>query len=1030
MEQRRLSGGASLKSPRFKAKRTAAQRYEQNLAAEQTEIARQIYAKDPTARVFHRFHRLVNALAVELDASQIGSIQEIPGVAYVTPLRRVKPMLTNSAELMNLPQAWAPFEEGENAGEGIFIAVIDTGVDVTHPALSPAGYSYPEGFPKGDADFTTEKVIAARVFPPPIGDPGDAALFDRTGHGTNVATIAAGNWEVSSPLGILSGAAPKAQLGNYKVFTTDESYDSQVVEAIESAVEDGADVINMSLGAGIFGDAQHDLQVRAVNNAIDLGVVVVIASGNDGGEEYAIGSPAQAEDAITVGSITNSHVSNGNPPAYDVYLTAYSDGALLVDKILAVMGEGSGPFMEPIIGVFPLQDVDLIDGREYGGENDGLACDPLDSDVRIDGWALISAGGCESKLKVEHAALAGADGVIFINEASQNTLSLENVEGTAIPGLLIDHESGLLIKESLANGSEVVVEIQGVPISARFMKPNQLSSFSAKGPSVNYSLKPDVVTIGEGSFAGAQNDDTNRLGFNASGFQWLSGTSMSAPRVSGLAAILRQLHPDWPPAWIKSAIMLSARKEVQKKNGLTAAVLERGAGAVDGGEAARVDVIAVPAMINFGVHMVVGKPPAPRWITVVNASDHIDSYTLQPADAENSHGILISEGQFDLASGEKKEIEVIFPSISDLSNGDYEGDLVLTNSSENQSHRIPYWLRIHFVQGAFGEVLLVDDDNGQFYEDYYMDRLEEISASYSWWDVNSAGYPTLDYLSEFNTVLWFMSDHTLNSVEDPNSPAYRRMYNPRHLFESDLMKYLTEGGSLFLSAQDYSDDKETSVFTREVLSVSTRDRENGARTIQGLSNHPVSDGLGPFVMTFPDGFENWPDYLSPIDFSRTERAFIADGSRSRNVGVTIDACTYRAVFLAFPLETLDANAGNLILQRSLQWLGEREAASPPELVSVTPNTITLTEESGPFSLVIQGSGFEFASGYRAFLDFEPISDLQREDCFTLTGSAPAGIKPGTYSLRLVSGDGHDLRLANALTVYRDANANVLDWALF
>ncbi|MGC9330098.1 MAG: hypothetical protein ACP5I1_20850, partial [Candidatus Hinthialibacter sp.] len=127
---------------------------------------------------------------------------------------------------------------------------------------------------------------------------------------------------------------------------------------------------------------------------------------------------------------------------------------------------------------------------------------------------------------------------------------------------------------------------------------------------------------------------------------------------------------------------------------------------------------------------------------------------------------------------------------------------------------------------------------------------------------------------------------------------------------------------------------------------------------------------------------------------------------------------------------LDAHAGNLILQRSLQWLGERQSASPPQLASVEPDAIDLEEEFSPFSLVVHGSGFEFTSGYRAFLDFEPIFNLEREDCFTLTGNAPAGIKPGTYSLRLISGDGHDLRLANALTVYRDAGTNVLDWALY
>ncbi len=276
LHQKQVSGGASIRSAQFKAMKSEAQNYERVLVAQQNSLEREIYEIDNTAKVYHRFNQVVNALTVEIDSAKWDAMRSLPGVAYVAPNRKVKPLLTNSDDLMNLPEAFEQFNGGEDAGAGIFIAIIDTGIDVTHPALRSDGYSYPDGFPKGEADFTTPKVIAARVFPPSSGNQGDTSMYDHYGHGTNVATCAAANFNVDSPLGVLSGVAPKAYLGNYKVFTSDSSDNSQIIDAIESAVSDGADVINLSLGSDIFGDLQYDLQVMAVKNAIDLGVVVVI----------------------------------------------------------------------------------------------------------------------------------------------------------------------------------------------------------------------------------------------------------------------------------------------------------------------------------------------------------------------------------------------------------------------------------------------------------------------------------------------------------------------------------------------------------------------------------------------------------------------------------------------------------------------------------------------------------------------------------------------------------------------------------
>lgn len=1030
VRQHRLSGNAPLKSTAFKAKQADARQYARIVEERQNTLSSRIYSIDSNAQVLHRFNQLVNALAVQIDSSKWDELRQIPGVAYVAPIRTVKPVLTRSSSLMNLPQAWERFRQGDEAGKDIFVAVIDTGIDVTHPAFSPEGYAYPAGFPKGNANFTNEKVIAARVFPPLQGNKGDTTLFDRMGHGTNVATIIAANRNVESPLGTLSGVAPKAYLGNYKVFTSSTSENSQVIRAIESAVGDGADVLNLSLGSEIFGDPQHDLQVQAINNAVDLGVVVIVAAGNGGSDDFTIGSPSQAEGAITVGSISNSHVSNGNPPNFDVYVSILENGETILKNIPGVVGAKGGPFVSPIIGTFPIQDIDLLDGGGYGSPSDGLACESLSLDSPLTGWAMVNRGDCTFVSKINRVQNLGAKGVLFINNKYEYPLTWPETSGTTIPSILIDQESGKMVKDVLQSGGSLSIRVQGIPISDSRLEPNRLSSFSPAGPTINYVFKPDVLAIGEGSFAGTQNDDTNDSSFNASGFMWLAGTSMAAPRVSGLAAILRQQHPDWPPAWIKSALALSASRPINMKNGKPASLLQTGSGAVNAGAALEVDTIVTPAVVNFGMHMVPEIPPDPQWIHIVNVSGQPAAYTLQPSDGLNFDGVIVSEESFVLEPGQKKEIQITLPSLTRLPLGDLEGDLICTNLTTGRSYSIPYWARIKSATTPIGGVLLVDDDGGNAYDEYYTARLIEIGLSFTNWDVKSMGYPVLDYLKRFKNVIWFLGDNTLNSIPDENSTEYRRMFNPRTIFETEMMKYLAGGGTLFLSGQDYSDDKQNSAFLQEVLMVSVRDQENGANTIQGVSSHAFADGLGPFIMSFPSGFENWTDFLTPLDNTKVQRAFIADGSRARTVGVTVDVCTYRAVFLAFPLETLDAAAGATILRDGLRWLNQKEPSLAPALVQLNPNTIDLASQSGPFAVTLEGNGFVLSSGYRAYLDSIPVSDLERESCNALVGTLPAALEPGVYSLSLRTGDGHGLYLPNALTVLDSTGTRVSEWDLY
>ncbi len=1031
--QYELSGCQSAKSALFKSKQAEAYSYALTLESEQTSIVEQILWADQSANVRQRFTRLVNAISLDIDPEKMGALREIPGVAYIAPVRRYKPLLTTSGAVMNVAPAWQKFDAGKNAGEGVFIAFIDTGLDITHPAFDGTGFQYPEGFPKGETDYTNGKVIVSRVFPEQGTSNQDTTLYDLEGHGTHVASIAAANFDIESPLGTLSGVAPRAYVGNYKVFTSDYTTNEQIISAIEAAVEDGADVINMSLGNALFSNPYHDLLLRAVRSAIDLGATVVVAAGNDG-EEYSIGGPAQVDEAISVGAVTNAHYPSSNDSSFDLLVTVTADGETILEDSDANVGSEGGPYVEPMIGTFSIVDVDLLDGGSYGGTSDGLACDTLEDGVTIDGWVLVQRGDCTFVSKVENMTAAGAKGVlIFDNKTTLQDAPI--VTGTSIPAIMISKSAGETIKAALLEGKEVIIDIHGEPALATQVASNRLVSYSSIGPSVLNSIKPDVVAVGDAVYAAAQNDDANQSSFYASGFQWLSGTSMSSPHVAGLAAVLKQIHPDWSPAWIKSAITMGANYQVQLENNASrqATILQCGAGSVDAGAAMDVDTICVPSLLGFGVLANGVDHSEPQWITVANPLDVECSYTLTPQSVNGGGVADISEPAFTLAPGAKLDIEITLTSLSAVTQDDHEGALKLANLTTGTDYRIPYWFRMQGGDTAFGSVLLVDNDGGASYEDYYMGLLDSLGVDYTSWDVNNLGdYPSLDTMKQYPTILWAMGETSLNSIPDESSTEYWQAYNPRETFELELMQYLAEGGSLFLSGQDYFDDKESSVFSSEALMVNMLKRDGGASRIQGLIGSPISEDLtSTFTLAFPAGYNNFVDFLGPVDSAQTLPAFIADGNTSRVVGTTAETCTYRAVFLAFPLEVLSTNAGSAILQRSLTWLQEMNTElSEPQVTDVSPAGINTIQETGPYALEINGEGFVYRGGYRAWLDFTPLTSVVRQSCTQITASIPDTIAPGTYTLHVVTGDGHRISLTDAVTISDDPGTPIPEWTEF
>ena len=285
------------------------------LANAQTSLAQRIETAVPDARIRWRYRLVANGMAVVVPRSQLDRLTSLPGVETVYSSVRYQPQLDRSPQQIGAPALWGPGLT--NAGQGMKIAIIDEGIDQTHPFFSPAGYTMPAGYPKGQTDYTTAKVIVARAFPPAsptwknASKPFDPEL---SSHGTHVAGIAAGNANTLAQGVRISGVAPRAYLGNYKALTIPTDADvgldgnsPELVAAIEAAVADGMDVINMSLGEPEI-EPSRDIVVKALEAATRAGVVAVVSAGNDFDEfgRGSVGSPAATPSAITVGAVTTS----------------------------------------------------------------------------------------------------------------------------------------------------------------------------------------------------------------------------------------------------------------------------------------------------------------------------------------------------------------------------------------------------------------------------------------------------------------------------------------------------------------------------------------------------------------------------------------------------------------------------------------------------------------------------------------------------------------------------------------------------
>ncbi|HVS85682.1 MAG TPA: S8 family serine peptidase [Gaiellaceae bacterium] len=683
---------------------TQSQEYLARLERVQAQAVSELRAAIPHLVVQERFRILLDGLTLSLPARQLPALLRQHEIARVYP--NVRYTLADDTSPGVIGADVLQKTAGAD-GTGLKIAVVDDGIDQTNAFFDPKGFSYPAGFPKGDTSFTTPKVIVAKVFPSPESDHNGHLPLDPDSsfHGTHVAGIAAGDAGTTAPAGGdhpqvtgLTGVAPKAWLGNYRVFTVPTpighvANTPEIIEAFEAAVADGMDVINFS-GGGAQTDPANDALVTAVENVAAAGVVPVIAAGNDRDDfgDGSVGSPATAPDAIAVAAVSNTHVFA--PP-----LTVEAAGAPADLKAIPFQPDPGG--LTPPI--WSSQNQTLVDVGSITG-TDGKAverhlCGPpgaLASEQgtlpakSLDGAiALVQRGLCPFVTKAAQAKAAGAVGIVISDnrEGEANPLPI----ALALPGGAISNLDGDRLRAFMAgSGGRTQIQIAADPAEIDTGRSGIVTSFSSSGPTAfGHDLKPDV------SAPGGQILSSTLPTVNTSGFAVFDGTSMATPHVSGAAALLLQLHPTWTPAQVKSALVSTAGPAWKDTARTTEApVTLEGGGLVALPAAASPGVFSDPVSLSFeDLNVADGAASKALLTRISDAGSGSGTWTVTlAAQAATAGTSLDFPGTIALAPGGEVDLSVVANAAAGATPGENYGFLVLRKGSEQQ--RIPYFFLV------------------------------------------------------------------------------------------------------------------------------------------------------------------------------------------------------------------------------------------------------------------------------------------------------------------------------------------------
>ncbi len=641
---------------------TAARNQLAVVEAEQQSVVARVNAV-PSAVVLFRLQRLFNGIAVDVDASQLDAIRQLPGVKSVQPLPIAQRANTSSVPLIGGPDVWRALAPNGATGKNVKVGVLDTGLDYIHKdfggngdysgktftgASFPTTDKVPGGTDLAGDDYDAGSSDSAKRTPHPDGDP-----MDCEGHGSHVAGTIAGLGVKkdgttftgsytgafdSSIFAIGPGVAPEAKLFPVRIFGCGGST-GLIVAGLEWALDpnkdgdftDHMDVVNMSLGSS-FG-SKSNLNTIAADNLAKVGCVVVASAGNDGDVYYVVSQPSTGDHVISVASSVDAL-----EPADAMRITA---PAAIATTYLAHHSVNFDWFNKPSVSgvvarpatvlsgcsAFPTSDKNLITGK-----------------IALLDW---TDNDCGSATRVGNANTAGAIGVILRH--TKDDLDLAIAGATSIPSTLVQKSTGDLILANLGPAGVTAAfnpdEIGAMPV-LNAANVDLLSSFSSRGPRLeDNGLKPEITAPGQSIWS------VRAL----SGFRGtsMSGTSMAAPHVTGAMALLKQLHPDWSADELRALAMSTASHDLftgASRSGNRFGVSRIGAGRIDVASASRTKTIVTvggeaPGVIgaSFGAPDVSTTFSASKSVVILNkGSGTITTYRVAYDPAVTQPGVTFT----------------------------------------------------------------------------------------------------------------------------------------------------------------------------------------------------------------------------------------------------------------------------------------------------------------------------------------------------------------------------------------------------
>ncbi|KAB7744112.1 S8 family serine peptidase [Nostocoides sp. F2B08] len=582
------------------------------IAAEQAAVTAAVEAAGGT--VTSTVDRVLNGVFATIDGAKVDGLVE---TGVIRSVKEVADYQLDLSETVPYIGATAVQESG-NTGEGITVAVLDSGVDYTHVGLGGGGtvadyeaaYDDPES---RDGLFPTDKVVEGFDFVGETWPNGprteDDDPIDFEGHGTHVADIIAG----------ALGVAPGASIIGVKVCSavSPSCNGEALILGIEYAVDQDVDIINMSLGSN-YGQAFDDDLAAATDAATEEGVLTVASAGNGSNKPYVTGTPAAAPTAL---SVAQTQVPGAVLPQLNV-INGAGETALVIN----------GVFQE-----WSAEPDDVVEGDlVYGDGNGGnlLGCEEFAQDFAPGTIVLVDRGTCSFTQKI--ATIANAGGVAGIiglvtpeapfsgayDPVACDSDSDGSLDCQEIPGYMISQADSNQLKEGIPDGLRVVID----PTDGLALVGTVVGS-SSRGPSMNFNnaIKPEIGAPGASvSAVAGTGDDTAPFG----------GTSGAAPMVAGSAALVLAEDPELVPAQVKAKLVNTAETDIDTEPGAGLAPITR----IGGGEV-RVDrAIAasgsawetegVTPTLSFGFADVPDTWTATKTVTVENYGDEAASYSI------------------------------------------------------------------------------------------------------------------------------------------------------------------------------------------------------------------------------------------------------------------------------------------------------------------------------------------------------------------------------------------------------------------